>query len=395
MNGNGFDAPNGVGALDGIRVIDMATVIAGPGAARYLADFGADVIKVERPGGDATRTMGWTVPGQKDSLFWKLANRGKRAISLDLRTHDDLIEMRRLLDTADVLVENMRPLKLEALGLGPEELWKSNPRLVILRVSGFGQDGPYSQRPGFATIAEALSGFSGLLGEPEGGPLLPPIALTDEVTALVGAFATMLALRHADRTGEGQVVDVNLLESMLQIMGPLPSAWVQMRYLQPRLGSGIPYTVPRGTYQCADGVWVAVSASSETVAGRLLELLGVSGDPRFSGFRARFENREELERLTREWIAERPSQVVLERFDAVDAAIAPVYSMADVVQDPHIVARRALVDVDGMTMQNVVARLSKTPGRVRSAGPALNADASEIRLELSESQTAARRGPGA
>jgi crotonobetainyl-CoA:carnitine CoA-transferase CaiB-like acyl-CoA transferase len=376
------------GVLDGVRVVDMATVLAGPGAARYLADYGADVIKVERPGGDATRKMGWTVPGEEDSLIWKLSNRGKRAISLDLRASDGLAEMLRLLDTADIFVENMRPGKLEDLGLGPEVLWQTNPRLVILRVSGFGQDGPYAQRPGFATIAEALSGFSGLLGEPDGGPLLPPIALTDEVTALVGAFSVMLALRHAERTGQGQVADVNLLESMLQIMGPLPSAWLQMRYLQPRLGSGIPYTVPRGTYQCSDGVWVAMSASSETVAGRLLELMGLRGDTRFTGFRDRFENREQLEKLTRAWVASRPSARVLKEVEAVDAAIAPVYSMADVVKDDHLLARNSIIDIDGMAMQNVVARLSKTPGRIRSVGPLLNEHGDELHTELAARKVA-------
>jgi crotonobetainyl-CoA:carnitine CoA-transferase CaiB-like acyl-CoA transferase len=322
--------------------------------------------------------MGWTLPGDDDSLMWKLANRGKRAVTLDLKDAEDLSRMRRLLDTADVLIENMRPGKLEALGLAPDVLWSTNRKLVIVRVSGFGQDGPYAQKPGFATIAEALSGFAGLLGEPDGGPLLPPIALTDEVTALVAAFATMLALRHADRTGDGQVVDVNLLESMLQIMGPLPSAFVALSYLQPRLGAGIPYTIPRGTYQCSDGVWVAVSASSETVATRLLTLIGAGDDPRFSGFRSRFENREHLERLTREWIEKRPSEEVLALFDSVDAAIAPVYSMADVVNDAHIKARGSLIEVDGVTMQNVVARLSRTPGRVRSAGPALNEHADAL-----------------
>lgn len=371
-------------ALDGVRVVDMATVIAGPGLARYLADFGADVIKVERPEGDSTRKMGWTVVGEDDSLFWKLVNRGKRAITLDLKDPGDLAEMRRIVSTADVLVENMRPGKLEKLGLSSESLWAENPRLVIARVSGFGQDGPYSRRPGFATIAEALSGFSGLLGEEGRAPLLPPIALTDEVTALAGAFATLAALRHAERSGEGQIVDVNLLESMLQIMGPLPSAWVHMNYLQPRLGSGIPYTVPRGTYQCRDGAWVAISASSETVAQRLLELLELSDDARFAGFRERFENRDELERIMREWIEHRNYDEVVERFSSVDAAIALVYSMADVMADEHLIARNAFVEVDGIVMQGLVARLSKTPGEVRSAGPRLNQHAAQVRSELDE-----------
>ena len=275
------------GPLAGIRVIELATVVAGPGTGRYLADFGAEVIKVEAPGGDPTRRMGWTGPGETDAYFWKLANRNKKAVSLDLKTDQGKADLWRLVADAGVLIENMRPGKLEALGFSPEALLAKNPRLVILRVSGFGQDGPYAQHPGFATIAEAMSGLAGLIGEADGPPLLPPIALTDEVTALVGAFATLAAVRHAERTGEGQTVDVNLLQSMFQIMGPLVSAYAHMGYLQPRLGSGIPYTVPRGTYCCADGVWVASSSSSDNIAIRLLELIGLKGDERFASFQAR------------------------------------------------------------------------------------------------------------
>lgn len=371
-------------ALAGIRVVDMATVVAGPGAARYLADFGADVIKVERPEGDSTRAMGWTEPGEQDSLFWKLANRGKRSLVLDLKDPAGRAAMLDLLSGTQVLVENMRPGKLEKLGLSPAVLWERNPALVILRVSGFGQTGPYAQKPGFATIAEALSGFSAISGEPDGPPLLPPIALTDEVTALVGAFAVLVALRHAESTGHGQVVDVNLLESMLQIMGPLPAAWAQLGYLQPRLGAGIPFTVPRGTYQCADGVWVAVSASAESVAVRLLELFGIPEDPRFQTFQLRFDNREALELITADWIEARPSAEVLADFERADAAIAPIYDMSDLVADPHVKARHSLVDVDGITMQNVVARLSVTPGRVRTVGPRFGAHTDEILRELQE-----------
>lgn len=357
--------------LEGVRVVDMATVLAGPGTARYLADYGADVIKVERPGGDATRNMGWKLSENDDALFWKLVNRGKRSVTLDLKNPSDSDTFTRLVNSADVLVENMRPGTLERLGLGPERLWRDNPRLVILRVSGFGQTGPYAQRPGFATIAEAMSGYSHLCGEPGGSPLLPPIALTDEVTALVGAFASMLALRHAERTGEGQVVDVNLLESMIQLLGPLPAAYAHLGYLQPRLGSGIPYTVPRGTYRCRDDVWVALSASAETVATRLLGILGLEGDPRFTDFQARALNRDVLESLTRDWISARHSKQVLETFAAADAAISPVYSMAEVLADEHITDRGVFINVDGIVMQRPVAQLSRTPGRAVSSGPAL------------------------
>src|SRR5882757_11586721 len=235
-------------ALQGLRVIDMATVLAGPGAARYLADFGADVVKVESPEGDGLRDLGWRDPSDGEGLWWKFVGRGKRSVVLDLKTDDGLAHMRRLVDGADVLVENFRPGTLERLGLSPDDLIARNPGLVVLRVTGFGQDGPYAGRPGFATLAEALSGFAGINGEPDGAPLLPPIALTDEVTGLAAAFATMVAVH----SGVGQVVDVNLLESLAQLMGPVVAAHLLTGYQQPRLGSGIPYSVPRGTYRCAD-----------------------------------------------------------------------------------------------------------------------------------------------
>jgi crotonobetainyl-CoA:carnitine CoA-transferase CaiB-like acyl-CoA transferase len=374
-------------ALDGVRVVDMATVVAGPGTAKYFADFGADVIKVEAPSGDPARRMGWTASGDADSLFWKILARGKRCVTLDLKDPAGHARMRHLLDSADVLVENMRPGKLEALGLAPNALLATNPRLVILRVTGFGQDGPYAQRPGFATLAEAMSGFAALSGEPDGGPLLPPIALTDEVTALAGAFATMVALRHAERTGEGQVVDVNLLESMFQLMGPLPAAYADSGYVQPRLGSGIPYTVPRGTYRCADGVWVAISSSAETVAQRLLELLGIETDERFATFQARSLHRAELEAKMAAYVAAHTSEEVLAEFERVDAAIAPVMDIKDIVEDPHYRERHALVEVDGVMMQNVVARLSRTPGRIRHAGRPLGADNDEVLGQLDAEPT--------
>src|SRR3954471_22358394 len=215
------DAPQRLPLAD-LKVIDCATLIAAPGCARYLADFGADVVKVERPdGGDGTRNLGWRDPADGVTLWWKHMARNKRCVTIDLKTPEGLAAMLELCDSADVLVENFRSGTLERLGLGPDVLLARNPKLVITRVTGFGQDGPYWQRPGFATLAEAMSGFAAINGEPDGGPLLPPIALTDEITALAGAYAVMVALHHRDRTGEGQVVDVNLLESMLQLMSAL------------------------------------------------------------------------------------------------------------------------------------------------------------------------------
>jgi crotonobetainyl-CoA:carnitine CoA-transferase CaiB-like acyl-CoA transferase len=363
-----------VQALDGVRVVELATVFAGPGTAKYLGDFGADVIKVEAPTGDGVRGMGWRDPRDDQTFVWKILGRNKRTVVLDLKTDAGLESMRRLVDTADVLIENLRPGILERLGLDPRSLFARNPGLVVLRVTGFGQTGPYASRPGFATLAEAMGGFAAINGEPDGPPLLPPIALTDELAALVGAFATLAALRHRDRTGEGQTIDVNLLESMLQVMGPLPSVWAELGELQPRLGSGIPYSVPRGTYQCSDGVWVAVSTSAESVAHRLLGLLGVGDQERFATFEGRTAHRDELDLLVRDWIAARPSDDVLAEFEAVEAAIAPVYTMADLLADDHVLEREAIVEVDGVHMQGPVARLSRTPGRVRHAGRPLGAD---------------------
>src|SRR3954451_13297227 len=315
-------------ALEDLRVIDMATVFAGPGAARHLGDFGADVVKVEAPSGDGVRRMGWFPPAGGDSYTWKLLGRNKRSVVIDLKTDAGRDAFLRLVDGADVLIENFRPGTLERLGFGPDVLAARNPRLVLLRVTGFGQDGPYAQRPGFATMAEAMSGFAAINGEPDGGPLLPPIALTDEVAALAGAFAIMVALRERDRGGTGQVVDVNLLESMLQMMSALPSAAAHLDYEQPRLGSGIPYSVPRGTYRSADGHWVAISTSAESVAHRVLTLLGVEGDPRFTTFESRAQHRDELDAVVSAWVGARSASDVLAAFQDAEAAIAPVYTMA-------------------------------------------------------------------
>jgi crotonobetainyl-CoA:carnitine CoA-transferase CaiB-like acyl-CoA transferase len=362
------------GPLAGIRVLDLATVIAGPGTARYLADYGADVLKVERPGaGDSTRGMGVPDPADGTSLYWKLVSRNKRCTAIDLKSDAGRAAILRLVDDAHVVIENFRPGTLERLGLAPEVLLARNPKLVILRVTGFGQDGPYASRAGFATIAEAMSGFAAINGEPDGAPLLPPIALTDEVTALVGAFATMVALW----SGVGQVVDVNLLESLFQCMGPLPAAFAATGYLQPRLGSGIPYSVPRGTWRCADGHWVAVSTSAESVAGRVMALIGFGDRADLQTFNGRIAARTEIDARLAEFCAARSLADVLTQFEAAQAAAAPIYDMADIADDPHYAARSTIVEVDGIRMQGLVARLHETPGAVRWAGRAMDADEPE------------------
>jgi crotonobetainyl-CoA:carnitine CoA-transferase CaiB-like acyl-CoA transferase len=359
-----------------LRVLDLSTVLAGPNCARYLADFGADVIKIERPdGGDSLRNMAWRDPRDGEGLWWKLVNRNKRTIAIDLKSADDLAVLRNLVGDADVLIENFRPGTLERLGLGPDVLLSLNSSLVITRVTGFGQTGPYRNRPGFATIAEAMSGLAAISGEPGGQPLLPAIALTDEVTGVVAAFATMVALR----SGVGQVVDVSLLESLFQLMGPLISLFELTGQMQERLGSGLPYSVPRGTYQCSDGEWVGVSTSSDSVAARVLNLLGVGGDDRFTTFAARMEHREALEAVMTAWCAERTQAEVMDAFTAAEAAIGPVMSMADIAVDPHYAARQAIAEVDGTPMQGLIAHLSATPGALRWQGRAIDADGDDIR----------------
>lgn len=362
--------------LSDLRVIDLSTVIAGPNCARYLADFGADVIKVERPDtGDSLRNMAWKDPRDGVGLWWKIANRNKRTIALDLKSPDDKSLLEALVRDAHVLVENFRPGTLERLGLGPDRLLEINPTLVITRVTGFGQDGPYADRPGFASIAESMSGYAAVNGEKDGPPLLPAIALTDELTAIVAAFATMVAVH----SGVGQEVDVSLLESIFHVMGPVASLFALTGELQPRLGSGLPYTVPRGVYRCADGTWVGVSASSDTVAMRVMKVLGVDDDPRFTTFAGRTAHRDELESRMSSWCAERTRDEVIRVFEEAEAAIGPVNDMSDIAVDPHFIARQAIVDVGDTPMQNLIARLSRTPGVLRHPGRAMDADGDEIR----------------
>jgi len=310
-------------------------------------------------------------------VWWHVQSRNKRSIAVDLRKPEGQAIARALALQADIVVENFRPGTLERLGLGPDELHARNPRLVVTRVTGFGQTGPYAGRAGFATIAESMSGLSAISGEPDGQPLLPPIALTDEVTGLVAALATMVALH----SGVGQVVDVSLLESLFQIMGPLISLYELTGEQQPRLGAGLPYTVPRGTYRCSDGKWVGVSTSADSVAARVTALLGVGDDPRFTTFAGRMANRSALEAIMVAWCAERTQAEVLDAFTAAEAAIGPVMDMADISVDPHYAARDAIVALDGTPMQGLIAKLSATPGVLRWQGRGLDADGNSIRRD--------------
>lgn len=362
--------------LRNLRVLDISTVLAGPNCARYLADFGADVIKVERPDvGDSLRGMAWRDPRDGTGLWWKLVNRNKRNIALDLKDESDREVFLTLLDDAHVLVENFRPGTLERLGLAPEMLLTRNAKLVITRISGFGQDGPYASRPGFASIAESMAGLAAVSGEPDGPPVLPAIALTDEVTGITAAFATMVALH----SGIGQVIDVNLLQTVFQIMGPVISLYKLTGELQPRLGSGLPYTVPRGVYLCSDNKWVGVSASSDTVAARVMGVLGVADDERFSSFSGRMEHRLELEYLMTRWCAQRTRDEAVQLLSDAQAAVGPVFDMSDIAHDAHYASRNMIPMVGDTPMQGLIAELSGTPGELRWAGRSLDADGDDIR----------------
>ena len=363
------------GPLSDIRVLDISTVLAGPNCARYFADFGADVIKVEKPGaGDSLRGMAWRDPRDGSGLWSKLVNRNKRNIALDLKDATDRDLFLSLLDGAHILVENFRPGTLERLDLHPDTLIARNPKLVIVRISGFGQDGPYAKRPGFASIAESMAGLAAVSGEPDGPPMLPAIALTDEVTGITAAFAAMVALH----SGVGQVVDVNLLTTIFQMMGPVISLYQLTGELQPRLGSGLPYTVPRGVYQCADGKWVGVSASSDSVAARVMKILGLEHDDRFTTFAGRMQHRELLQQLMGTWCSTRTRDEVVAIFEQAEAAVGPVFDMADIASDTHFVARNMIQVVGDTPMQGLIAELSKTPGELRWEGKHNNANRDDI-----------------
>ena len=376
-----------MGPLAGVRVVDCSTVLAGPLACQVLGDFGADVVKVEHPtAGDPLRTHGASKDGV--GLWWSMVGRNKRTLGLDL--HEGGEVFRALVATADVLVENFRPGTLERWGLGPEVLQELNPRLVVVRVTGFGQHGPYSQRPGFGTLAEAMSGFAAITGEPDGPPTLPPFGLADSVAGITAALSAVMGLYHRDaRGGSGQVVDLAILEPLITVLGHQATAYQQTGVAQGREGNRSRNNAPRNAYRTKDGEWVAVSASATRVAERIVRLVGrpeLAAEPWFASGLARAEH-EEVDRAVADWIADRTRDEVMDAFTAAEAAIAPVYDIADLVEDPHVVAREVFVDVPHpvlgpVTQQNVLFRMSETPGGIRHAGRALGEDTDAILTEL-------------
>ena len=378
------------GPLTGIRVLDLATVFAGPSAARRLADFGADVIKIERPGvGDGARTLGES--DGSDGFYWRLIGRNKRPMELDLKHPRGREVLLRLVRSADVLIENFRPGTLERLGLDPETvLLDENPGLVVLRVTGFGQDGPYADRAGFGTIAEAMSTLAFTTGQPDGPPTLPPIALADEVTGALAAFSILAALRHRDQTGEGQVIDATLLESMLDIVGPGTTITQRTGVSDQRIGSRLWFSAPRNVYPCKDG-WICMSGSADSVARRILQVVGgdtLADDPRFLTGAARIKHVEALDQAITAWTSQREWRDAVGVMAAAGAAAGPVYDAALLLEDEQVQARGSIASVanpDGagyLVQSAVTPRLSKTPGAVRHAGLRRGACTDEVLREL-------------
>jgi formyl-CoA transferase len=390
-------------ALDGLRVLDVATLFAGPLAATLLGDHGAEVIKIEHPRGDPSRTHG----AQRDGvgLWWKMLGRNKKSVTLVLSTPEGQELFRALAADADVIIENFRPGTLERWGLGPEVLHEINPGLVLARVTGFGQVGPYRNRPGFGTLAEAMSGFAAVTGEPDGPPTLPPFGLADGVAALATAFGIMTALRVRERTGRGQILDMAIIEPLLTLLGPQVIAYDQLGVLQPRTGNRSVNNAPRNTYRCADGRWVAVSTSAQSIAERVMRLVGrpdLVDEPWFASGATRAEHADELDAAVGGWIAERDRDEVVTAFEKAEAAVAPIYTAADVLVDPQFAALGSIVTIDDeelgpVRFQNVPFRLSETPGRVRSTGPRLGQHTAEVlaRYGVDADRLTALRGAGA
>ncbi|MDV7221441.1 CaiB/BaiF CoA transferase family protein [Streptomyces prunicolor] len=380
--------------LSGLRVLDLATLFAGPLAATMLGDFGAEVIKVEHPTKpDPSRGHGPSKDGI--GLWWKLLGRNKRTITLDLSKPGGRDTLLRLAATADVIIENFRPGTLEKWDLGWAELSAANPQLVLARVTAFGQFGPYAHRPGFGTLAEAMSGFAAITGEPDAPPTLPPFGLADSIAGLATAYAVMTALAARDRTGEGQVVDMAIIEPILTALGPQPLWYDQLGHVQPRTGNRSQNNAPRNTYRTADGSWVAVSTSAQSIAERVMRLVGrpeLIDEPWFATGADRARHADILDAAVGDWIAQRTRTEVLAAFEKAEAAVAPIQDVRDVMTDPQYQALDTITSVDDpelgpLRMQNVLFRLSATPGAIRWTGRPHGADTDTVLSELGLTDT--------
>ncbi|WP_309128915.1 CoA transferase [Microbacterium sp.] len=375
--------------LTGLRVVDASTLFAGPMAAMHLGDMGAEVIKVEHPTRpDPARGHGPSKDGQ--NLWWKTLGRNKRTVAIDLHTEGGRDAFLRLARTADVVIENFRPGTLERWGLGYETLSAQNPGLVLARVTGFGQIGPYRSRPGFGTLAEAMSGFAASTGEPDGAPTLPPFGLADGIASLATAYAIMVALHSRAASGEGQVVDVAIIEPILAMLGPQITRWDQLQTAQPRTGNRSANNSPRNAYRTADGSWVAVSASALSIAERVVTLVGrpdLADEPWFATGSSRAEHADEIDEAVGAWIAEHSRDEVIAAFEEAQAAVAPVYEPADIVADPQFNALGTIhrihdEDLGDIAMQGPLFRLSREDSTIAFTGRAHGADTDDVLTEL-------------
>ncbi|SFP83659.1 CaiB/BaiF CoA transferase family protein [Tranquillimonas alkanivorans] len=374
------------GPMSGVRVLDLSRLVAGNMCSLQLADFGADVVKVEpQPLGDPLRA--WKLKGE--STFWKTYGRNKRSIALDFRADGGLAVLERLMSQADIMIESFRPGTLEKMGLGPAVLAERFPELILLRVSGFGQTGPYAPRPGFGTLVEGMSGFAHRNGEEGGDPLLPPLALADMIAGLYGSNALLMALRSREQTGLGQVVDLSLLEAMVSVLGPEPLDYRMTGLPKPRVGNGSNTSSPRNVYRSSDGHFIAVSASVQNAATRLFNTIGrpdMNSDPRFATNEARIKRREEVDRIVGEWIGARSRDELMEVFEREGITAAPLYSVEDIVEDRHFVDREVFVEVPDTDLGSIpthapLPRLSATPGRLRRPAPSVGQHGRDILAE--------------
>ena len=368
--------PRARGALEGVRILDLSRLVAGNTLTQVLADFGAEVVKVEPPAGDTLRA--WHTRGVP--VTWKLYSRSKKSLCLDLRRPEAIELLLRLVPTASVLIESFRPGILEKMGLAPVKLLELNPKIVVVRISGWGQDGPYSQRPGFGTLIEGMSGFASMNGFPDREPVLPPMYLADSVAGLSGAAATMIALREAERKdGAGQVIDLPLLEPLFNILGPQAANLRLTGKVKQRTGNRSTTTAPRNAYRTKDGHWVCLSASIQKMTERLLRAIGRTDlitDPRFATNSARLANAEELDKIIGDFIGARTQAENVAYFEKHEVTIGPVYDIAQIVEDPHVIERELVADypdaeMGTFPMHHVIPRLSKTPGAIRSPAPRL------------------------
>ena len=382
-----FD-PGNKGPLDGLRVLDLSRLIAGNMLSLQLADFGAEVIKVETPGrGDPLRA--WKEDGV--DAHWKVYSRNKKSLTLNLRDADAIGLLLRLIEGADAMIENFRPGRLEEMGLGPETLFQRNPKLVLARISGFGQTGPYRDKPGFGSLVEALSGFAARNGFPDRAPVLPPLALADMIAGLYGAMAVMIALREVEtKGGPGQVIDLSLLEPILSVLGPEALSYKVTGKPKKRAGSGSNTSSPRNVYATRDGKWIALSASIQSMAERVFRVIGrddMIEDPRFRTNPDRVKHRDQVDEIVGGWIAERDQAEVLDIFGKGEVTASAIYDITDIIADPHVREREVLVDlpdkdVETAPMHNVIPRLSESPGTFRLPAPSLGEHTDELLAEL-------------